>query len=148
MAFNAKRYASDKFSEGVWVSVLGGQFKVARAGNPEYEQELEDCGYRKKEDPAEKQRALYTAIAKGVLKDWAEVEDEHGHPIPFTVDNAVEVLTDNPDLVGRLLSEANDLTNWKREDLEDQAKKPATSSGGATTGRKSGSKTPTESTSE
>lgn len=130
MSFNAKRNDPAKFTEGTWVDILGGQFKVARAGNPEYEQALEDCGYRKKEEPQAKQKALYTAIATGVLKDWRDVEDDAGKAIPFSVDNAVEVLLENPDLVGRILSEANDLANFRREDHGDQAKKQRTSSPG------------------
>ncbi|RUR26845.1 hypothetical protein ELY33_17200 [Vreelandella andesensis] len=130
MAFNAKRFNTDAFTDGVWVNILGGEFKVGRAGNPHYERALEDSGYRKLDDPAEKQRALYTAIAKGVLKDWRDVEDDKGQAIPFTVDNAVDVLMDNPDLVGRLLSEANDLSNWKKDDVSNQTKKPRNSSPG------------------
>lgn len=124
MAFNARKYQSDKFAEGVWVTIMGGQFKIARAGNPEYEQALEDSGYRNiGDDPEAKQRALYRAISTGVLKDWADVEDEHGKAIPFTVDNAVTVLLENPDLVGRVLSEANNLSNWRRADVSQQSKK-------------------------
>lgn len=130
MAFNAKRFNTTAFTDGVWVSIMGGEFKVARAGNPDYEQALEDSGYRKIDDPADKQRALYRAIARGVLKDWRDVEDDKGQAIPFTADNAVEVLLENPDLVGRLLSEANDLSNWKREDVAAQKKRRATSSAG------------------
>lgn len=135
MAFNAKRFDTNAFTDGVWINILGGEFKIARAGNPEYEKALEESGYRKLDDPAEKQNALYRAIARGVLKDWRDVEDGNGEPIPFTTDNAVEVLLDNPDLVGRLLSEANDLSNWKRQDTEAQKKPRATSSAGKPSGK-------------
>ena len=124
MGFNAKKHDVSKFTAGTWVEILGGQFKVARAGNPEYEQALEDSGYRKKEEPQAKQRALYEAIATGVLKDWKDVEDNDGNAIPYSVENAIEVLMENPDLVGRLLSEANDLANFRRHDVASQAKKP------------------------
>lgn len=134
MAFNAKRFNTNAFTDGVWVSILGGEFKVARAGNPAYEKALEDCGYRKIDEPAEKQRALYRAIAVGVLKDWKDVEDDKGEPIPYTVDNAVDVLVDNPDLVSRLLAEANDLSNWKREDVASQGKRQSRSSAGKPSG--------------
>ena len=134
MAFNAKRFDTTAFTDGVWVSIMGGEFKIARAGNPDYEQALEDSGYRKIDDPADKQRALYKAIARGVLRDWRDVEDDKGQAIPFTADTAVEVLLDNPDLVGRLLSEANDLSNWKREDVAAQKKPRATSSAGSKSG--------------
>lgn len=130
MAFNARRNDPAKFTEGTWVSILGGEFKLARAGNPTYERALEESGYRKKDEPEEKQRALYTAVAKGVLKDWRDVEDDQGKAIPYSVDNAVEVLRENPDLVNRILSEANDLSNYRREDVAAQAGKQRASSGG------------------
>lgn len=128
MAFNAQRNDVSKFTTGTWVEILGAQFKVARAGNPEYERALEDSGFRKKEDPQEKARALYSAVSTGILKDWKDVVDAQGQPIPFTVDNAVEVLLDNPDLASRVLAEANDLSNFRRKDVADQAKKPKTTS--------------------
>lgn len=130
MSFNAKRNDVTKFTAGVWVDIFGGRFKIARAGNPEYDQALEDSGYRRTDDPAKKQRALYTAIAEGVLKDWEDVVDNDGQPIPYTVENAVEVLLENPDLVGELLQEANTLSNYRREDVATQKKKRATSSPG------------------
>jgi|SRR5690554_1065002 len=128
MAFNAKRYNVNKFTEGTWVSIFGAEFKVARAGNPEYEKALEASGYRKKEEPDQKLRALYTAVATGILKGWKDVVDADEKPIPFTVDNATEVLLENPDLASRVLSEANDLSNFRREDVKRQAKKPQTTS--------------------
>ena len=128
MAFNARRNDVKKFTEGTWVSIFGAEFKVARAGNPEYEKALEASGYRKKEEPEQKLRALYTAVATGILKDWKEVVDADGKPIPFSVDNATEVLLENPDLASRVLSEANDLSNVRREDVKRQAKKPQSTS--------------------
>lgn len=132
MAFNAKRNDISKFTAGTWVEIFGAQWKVARAGNPEYEQALEDSGYRRTDDPAKKQRALYTAIAEGVLKDWQDVVDENGTDIPYTTANAVEVLLENPDLVGELLREANTLSNYRRDDVAAQKKPRATSKGGST----------------
>jgi Trk K+ transport system NAD-binding subunit len=130
MSFNAKRNDVTKFTAGTWVEIFGARWKVARAGNPEYDQALEESGYRRTEDPAKKQRALYTAIAEGVLKDWEDVVDNDGQPIPYSVDNAVEVLLENPDLVGEVLREANTLSNYRREDVATQKKKRATSSAG------------------
>lgn len=134
MAFNAKRNDPALFTAGTWVPMLGAEFRIARAGNPEYDKALEESGYRKQEEPAAKQRALYTAIAIGVLKDWREVVDDKGEAIPYSVDNAVEVMLDNPDLVSRILSEANDLANFRREDHASQGKRRATGSASKTTG--------------
>jgi len=146
MAFRSKRFNTDKFVDGTWVNISiydpetgeydDGDFKIARAGNPVYEKALESSGYRKMEDSEDKQRALYRAIAIGVLKDWKGVtaEDEKGNKfeLPYSVDNATETLIANPDLVGRVLSEANDLANYRREDVAAQKKKRATSKGGST----------------
>lgn len=128
MSFNARRNDVSKFTEGTWVSIFGAEFKVARAGNPEYEKALEASGYRKKEEPDQKLRALYTAVATGILKDWKDVVDADEKPIPFSVDNATEVLLENPDLASRVLSEANDLSNFRREDVKRQSKKPQSTS--------------------
>lgn len=129
MAFNAKRNDVSKFTAGTWVSIFGAEFKVARAGNPEYEKALEASGYRKQEEPEGKLRALYSAVAEGILKGWRDVVDAEGKEIPFSIENATEVLLDNPDLASRILSEANDLSNFRREDIKRQAKKPQTTSG-------------------
>ncbi|MFG6139510.1 hypothetical protein [Halomonas sp. B23F22_10] len=135
MAFNAKRNDVALFTAGTWVSLMGAEFKLARAGNPEYEKALEESGYRKKEEPSAKQRALYTAVATGVLKDWRDVVDNDGEPIPYGVENAVEVLMENPDLVARILNEANDLSNYRREDHASQGKRQPRSSAGSTSGK-------------
>jgi len=150
MSFNAKRNDVSKFTAGTWVEIFGAHWKVARAGNPEYEQALEDSGYRKKEEPQAKQRALYKAIATGVLKDWKDVEDNDGNAIPYSVENAIEVLMENPDLVGRLLSEANDLANYRRESIKDDKERAVGFSDGKPNGSRQGkaSKTPSEATSE
>jgi len=132
--FNAQRYNPATFTEGVWTDIMGGQFKVARAGNPEYDAALERSGYRKIDDPEKKQRALFRSIAEAILRDWSGVVDAHGDEIPYTTPNAVDVLAENPDLVNRILHEANDLTNFRREDVESQGKPPRASSGGKRSG--------------
>lgn len=129
MAFNAQRNDRTKFTEGAWVPMMGAEFKLARAGNPDYEKALEESGYRKQEDPQDKMRALHQAVAIGILKDWRDVVDANGDEIPFTVDNAIEVLADNPDLMNKIIAESNDLSHYRREDVAEQAKKRRTTSG-------------------
>lgn len=127
MAFEAKRNDVSKFTAGAWVSIMGAEFKIARAGNAEYEKALEESGYRKAETPEERKKAMLKAVAKGILKDWRDVLAE-GQPIECTPDNAVAVLEENPDLLNRIIAEANDLTHYRREDIGKQAKKPRTTS--------------------
>ena len=135
MAFNARRNDVEAFTAGVWRPVMGGKFKIARAGNPDYEKALEESGYRKMDDPKDRSYAFLKAMAKGIVKDWDEVVDDQGEPIPYSVDNGVEVLDENPDLVNAILEEARNMSNYRRADVEDQAKKPQNSSAGKAAGK-------------
>lgn len=128
MAFNAQRNDPAKFTEGAWVDIMGGRFKVARAGNPQYMEALERHGKRKAQTKAQEQDALLAAIADGLLRGWEDVEDAEGNPIAYSHDAAVKVLADNPELVSALLAEANDAENYRQEDISAQAKKPSPSS--------------------
>ena len=142
MAFNARRNDVEAFTAGVWRPIMGGQFRIARAGNPEYEKALEESGYRKMDDPQDRHHAFLWAMSKGIVKDWDQdpksdtcIVDDQGEPIPYSVDNCVQVLDENPDLVAEALGEARNMSNYRRADVEDQAKKPAASSGGAQSGK-------------
>jgi len=123
MAFNARRNDNDKVTQGAWRDIMGGQFLIARAGNENYLAAQERNGKRSATTPAERQRSLYKSIAEGILLDWREVTDENGKAIPYSVNAAIEVLADNPDLVSAIMAEANDFENFRREDIEAQAKK-------------------------
>lgn len=135
MAFNAKRYNASAFSEGAWVEIMGGRFKLAYFGNPEFEAIRRELGLGKMEDPAKEQDAAREAFARGIMRDWAEVEDDKGEAIPFSVENAEQVLADNPDLADRIAVESRRLANFRREDIEDQGKPRAGSSGGKQSGK-------------
>lgn len=123
MAFNAKRNDNEKALHGEWFGIMGGQFLIARAGNENYLAAQERNGKRKASTPGERQRALYKSIAEGILLDWRDVTDDQGQSIPYSVDAAVEVLMDNPELVAAIMAEANDFENYRRDDIEQQAKK-------------------------
>ncbi len=123
MAFNAKKYDTKSFTGGAWVEIMGGRFKVARAGNLVYQEALERSRKTKYATKKQEQEATLRAIAEGILKDWEDVEDGEGKAIPYSIDNAVTVLEDNPDLLTELLSEANSLDNYRSEDIDAQAEK-------------------------
>lgn len=120
MAFNVERFDQDKFAHGTWTEIMGGQFKVCKAGSAAYEKALEANGYRKKKDPAAKEKALLHAVAEGILVDWADIQDANGQEVPYTVENCARVLGDNPDLVAEVLQAANDLDLFRKEDVEEQ----------------------------
>jgi hypothetical protein len=123
MAFNAKKHNAAAFTEGAWVEIMGGEFKIARAGNLVYQEALERTRKRKFATKREEETATLHSIAEGILKDWKGVEDADEKPIPYSIDNAVEVMRENPDLLTELLAEANNLDNYRREDVDEQAKK-------------------------
>lgn len=128
MAFNAQRNDNSKALHGTWTPIMGGQFLIARAGNENYLAAEERNGKRSATTPAERWHSLYKSIAEGILLDWRDVEDRDGKPIPYSVDAAIDVLTDNPDLVNAIMAEANNYENFRRDDIEGQAKKPQPSS--------------------
>lgn len=124
MAFNAERNDNGKALGGTWRPIMGGEFLIARAGNPNYLAAQERNGKRRAATAEERQEVLYRSIAEGILLDWREVVDKDDKAIPYSVDAAVKVMWDNPDLVTEILSEANDHENYRREDISRQAKKP------------------------
>ena len=123
MAFNAKKHDAKAFVSGAWVDIMGGRFKVARAGNLTYQEALERTRKRKFATKMEEEEATLRAIAEGILKDWEDVEDADGKDIPYSIENAITVMRENPDLLNDLLNEANILDNYRRKDVEEQAKK-------------------------
>lgn len=128
MAFNAQQNDTRKFTEGTWLDLFGARWKVARAGNPRYLEAVEKHGKRHAQTKADEQRALMLAIAEGILLDWDDVVDANEEAIPYSTHNAADVLSDNPELVNALLAEANRSENYRREDIDAQAKKPQTPS--------------------
>lgn len=68
----------------------------------------------------DEERALLTrAYVEATLIDWKGVKvDENGEQVelPFSVDNAVELLCDLPDLMDEVVRFASDMSNFK-EDL-------------------------------
>lgn len=140
MAYRFNRYDTDKFTDGEWVEIEGGQFKVAKYGNAEHLEVAEEINKRNKrkyqsgdvpvqvmiEDSAEE-------LARGVLKDWKDIEgeDEAGKPcpVPFSVENAKILLMNDEPLRNRIKRESQDLSRFERERIGEQAKKRKTTSG-------------------
>jgi len=146
MAFETERFDSSKFEEGVWVEVMGGRFKIARAGNATYERIRARAKLDRIKDPVRYQRELYRCIGEGIVLDWDDVMAQ-GKPIPYSVESFVKVLQRNPDLLAPLMDEANDLENFRNEAIESDLGEPSASSAGVTIGSRKTSKTPTTNTS-
>jgi len=134
MSFNAKQYDSDKFVEGVWEEFQGGQFKIAKAGNHIFldAKRRLDKEHSQKYDggivPAKaEQEKLCLAIAEGILRDWKEVVDDCGEPLLYDIEAAAATLDGHPPLIEFVLSKANELDRFDRDEVSREAKKPLTS---------------------
>ena len=151
MAFRLDKYDSDKFTEGEWEQIQIGQdsgwFKLARFGNPTHKaaerrifKELRRRYGNEDSIPEEEvDEANARAFAEGVLRDWQQVtaEDEHGNEVnvSFSLENAVQLLLGRPDAHAHMLGTSKRMDRFEREEAETQAKKPATTSSSAKTGK-------------
>jgi hypothetical protein len=95
----------DKEVGGVWVThPLGFEFKVARMGNSEYRKSMaamltpELVAERRVKGAAAVAKAAAKAtpklIAKHVLLDWRNVEDDEGNAIAYAPEEGERVLSD------------------------------------------------------
>lgn len=132
--FELDAFEADSFEDGLWFPIMGdSKLKIARAGNPEYLRTLEklEKSFRRehgeKLTPEARQSLNCQAIAKGLLKDWENV-NERGKAISYTPEIGAKYLRRNPKLLGFVLDKANSLEDWERTDLDEQVGKPVNSS--------------------
>lgn len=129
MAFNIYSVDESKQQEGVWQEFEGSEFLIAYANNPTFLREKKrlerpykrqiEAGKLNEED---QRRITCEALAAGVLLDWRGVTDGKKE-IAYTKELAAEALRLNPDLLGFVVEVAADIANYKREEVEDTAKK-------------------------
>lgn len=97
-------YASEL--KGRWfVHPVGYRFLLARYGNPRFEEAYLEAlnpyieKIRANASLTEEEDLAVTlpCIARYVILDWSDIEDEAGNPIPYSPEKALEILS-NPDL--------------------------------------------------
>lgn len=116
--------------DGIWRDFNGAQLLIGRAGSTDFLQckdELERP-YRKRIDrgtlSASKQRELNTkAIAKSILLDWKNVEDESGNAVPYDDDIGYTALSNDPDLLEFVIDVSVDNDNYALAQETKTAKK-------------------------
>jgi hypothetical protein len=130
-------FGTDKELEknGVWMDVdENTRFLIARIGTV-------GCAYDKLLKAATKpyrraienetiapelvRKIITETFAKTALMDWRNVKDEEGNDIPFSKENAAKLLADLPDLANDLLEFARDYQNYRKAQLEEDAKNSA-----------------------
>lgn len=128
--------------EGVWEDAGGGlRLKVARLGNLRYEEYLRQTGkpYARQMrhgtvDNKVLEDLIRQAMARHVLLDWENLDDEQGNPIPYSHEKALELLTKYRDFHQMVLEIAQDARLFKEQDLEEARGNSAAVSAGSSSG--------------
>lgn len=133
MAYAFDKYDANKFEQGTWEEHEGGQFKIARMGNPRYRDAARKLNkeYRKKhgeEMTAGQEDEMHAeAMATGLLVDWAEIikRDDDGKEVdvPYSIESAKALLLRDPGLTSFVAQKSTDLERFETEDVEEQSKK-------------------------
>ena len=112
--------------DGVWFEVTDTtKFKIRRFGGSNTKLSAAYAKHYKTKArliesgqlPENESRRIFTSIfVESCLVGWEGVTDEDGNEIPFTVENAMNLLSDLPELFDTLWGEAKNQNNY-REDL-------------------------------
>lgn len=124
MAFQKKRFDKEAIETGKWTKYDGGEFKLASVSSSEFVKAHSDYLDNKgKEGVEADNKAFCELIATTLLLDWKGVVDEAGEELPYSVDEAVEILMDDALFLNHIVSYAQTLDNYKRELVQKKAKK-------------------------
>lgn len=117
--------------EGIWESFIDEDGEelfallIGRAGgaNSEWERAVEKLarkfGKRVRQPTGRKLLALMRPLyARHVVLGWRGVKDSDGNEIPFSPSAAEELLKEFPDLYDEVIARSNDLSLFRKEQLE------------------------------
>jgi len=129
-----KMFGNDKTLEaekGIALDYGDFQIRVARAGGSNsnfarmlrtklkpYKRQV-DLGTM---DDAVAQKILAEVYAESVILGWSGVTDTNGDVLEFNTENAVKLLLDLPDLFTDIQRQAENFTNFRQAELEDEVK--------------------------
>jgi len=65
----------------------------------------------------------YRTFCTTVLMNWCGLDDKNGQPIVYTVEKGVELFLRYPDLYSRVSDEAQEISTFQQEEIEDIAGK-------------------------
>ena len=129
-------------TEGVWIDIgEGAKIKVARIGNTAYAKHLERLykPYRKMQRtgtvPDDIQRKIFVdAIANTILLDWDGFTNDNDQPVPYSVDAAIQYLTDMKDFRELVVEMAAEAETFRDEEIAEEADLLAKKSSGTSSG--------------
>lgn len=65
---------------------------------------------------------LITAYAEAIVVSWEHIQDETGTEIPFNKENVISVFKKIPEFYDEIQKQANDVSLFRNETLENEAK--------------------------
>jgi hypothetical protein len=121
-----------KETQGTWVDVAEGvKILVARINNPRYTMRLMELQrpnwkqYRRGNVDLVKEAEMHTrVIAETILLGWVGLTDDKGEPVEYSVDKAIEILSDPElhDFRDFVVEESQRMSNFRDIELEEAAK--------------------------
>lgn len=142
MKLGKLRTSEQKETEGVWMDAVGNlRLKLARLGNKKYQAYLREISkphlsaIRRQAVEAEKVDSLtQRGLAKYVVLDWQNLEDDAGNPVPYSPEKALELLTTLPEFYRMVLEMSNDIEQFREEDTAETLGNSEKFSSGTSTG--------------
>lgn len=127
----ARRLGNKLKDTGIWAEYEdGAELNIGRGGTAEYQDYLQRLQrpHQKQIDrgtfPTSKSMLLhYKAVAKMIVLDWRNFEDENGKPVPYTEEALVEEMSKDVDLFNFIAEVAGDNSNYAIKAEQKTAKK-------------------------
>lgn len=110
---------------GVWKKYEGSEFLVAHISNMKFQRALSkhQQPYRRKLqegalDPKINQAVVCKAMAEGVLLNWRNVTTTKKEEVPYTLENAVQLLSRDPAFRDWITEVSTQMANYRTEEVE------------------------------
>lgn len=137
--------------EGAWVDLgEGAQVRVARLGNDRYTKYLEKAyrPYRKAQRnntvPESVVRRLFTeALGHTILLDWRGFTDDAGHEVEYSVEAAIQKLTELKDFRDLIVEIATEANTFRDEEIAEEGEALEKKSDGTSSGEAASTTSPT-----
>lgn len=118
-----RQFKTDEQKEvdGVWIALSAtARVKVARMGNTRYRECMKRLRAPYQQGglgttiPDDLQQALLReAVAETILVDWDGIEDQDGHPLPYSKKAALDACTDLKDFYLVVLAASDNMETFK-----------------------------------
>lgn len=134
MAYIFKKYDDNKRKQGAWINIDGGKFRVSSYAHSETQKQYQEVKDRNEAEYGDQEPPLEVRIAdearvmaETLLHDWEGVSahDDEGNvvAVPFTRENAYELLLNDDPLRDRIIKESMRQANFERDKIAKQTKK-------------------------